>query len=220
MTEWAKQSGQLDQPLTHDTPRSRASGAIAVLALVAGVVGVLVIAGMGIYFFSTWVGERTSAFGEAGDPGNFGRGGEPEYAGPLVSAEGFEFLRTSFEKETGGTRVIDMAVYPRYAVAEIPEGSAEGRTRSLYFDGSTWAENSLSTTTARPFDIARIDPQVLAKLSRDAREMVDEADSWYVILRAPDAQGSAVFAYASNKYGEGGYIAARVDGKVLGTYTW
>ena len=89
-------------------------------------------------------------------------------------------------KEVGSTEVISMTIYPQYAVVELLEGSGPGRTRSLYYDGE-FRENSIGTTTDRPFDIGRIDAEKLAHLSRRARLMVDDADSWYVIVRAPDA---------------------------------
>lgn len=44
--------------------------------------------------------------------------------------------------------------------------------------------------------------------------------SGYLILRAPDAQRAVIYAYASNVYGEGGYVAAGLDGKVVSRVGW
>ena len=206
--------------MSEQTPPSSGSGPVAVLVLVSGVLAVLAIAGLGAYYLSEWVGEQGFSVGDIDVlPGGGDAGAEPEYAGPLVYAAGFASLREALEKETGSTKVINMTVYPEYAVAEVLEGSAPGRTRRLYYNGE-FSESGLSTTTDRPFDLARVDPEVVATLVRKIRKVVADEDSWYVILRAPDAPGAAVWAYASNPFGEGGYVSARLDGKVVDTITW
>ncbi len=206
-------------------PASRGSGPVAVLVLVAGVLAVLTIAGLGAYFLSEWVGDQQLGAGSGvvnpggGDASGNGGNDQPEYAGPLTSGPGFASLRQALDKQTGSTKVIDLTVYPGYAVAEVLEGSAPGRTRSLYYDGK-FSESGLGTTTDRPLDLARLDPEIPATLIRKVRKVIEDEDSWYLILRAPDAQGAAVWAYASNQYGEGAYVSGRLDGKVVDTVTW
>jgi hypothetical protein len=207
--------------MSDEMPASRGSGPVAVLVLVSGVLAVLAIAGLGAYFLSEWVGEQnfTIGGGDAKPGGGDAGGDEPAYAGPLVAAKGFAALREALEEETGSTKVIGLTVYPGYAVAEVLEGSAPGRTRRLYYDGS-FSDSGLSTTTDRPLDLARVDPASVETLVRKVRKVVEDEDSWYLILRAPDADGAAVWAYASNPYGEGGYVSGRLDGKVVSTVTW
>jgi hypothetical protein len=215
----------MTDPLSGGTPASRGSGPLAVLVLVAGVLAVLAIAGLGAYFLSEWVGSQQSAMGSDGPAQPGGGDGrdqseEPAYAGPLVSATGFEGLRKALQKEIGSSKVVGLTVYPTYAVAQYLEGSGPGRTRSVYYDGTTFSDSGLGTTTDRPLDLMRVDPDSVASLVRRVRKVVDDEDAWYLVLRAPDAQGAAVWAYASNKYGEGGYVSGRLDGTVVDTITW
>jgi hypothetical protein len=223
MAEWtrmrdqAAQSTQPDQPLTHDSPKSRASAPLAVLALLAGVVGVLVIAGAGVYLLSEWVGSRLGPDGR--DTAASGVDPVARPLAPLISVAGFEQLLEALEEETGSTKVIDLTLYPRYAVADVPLPDGKGRTRSLYYDGAI-RETSVGTSDDRTLDLRRVDAATLVSLSRKARKAVEDPNQWYLVLRAPDIQGAVIYAYASNEYGEGGYVAARLDGTVVNKVGW
>ena len=203
-------------PLT--TPPSRGSGPAAVLVLVAGVAAVLALAGAGVYFLSEYVSQHQSDSGPLG--GATGPNGEasPQKV-PLISSAGFDTFRSDLRKETGSTDVVDLTVYPLYAVVEVVTDPAKGRTKSLYYDGA-FSDSGLGTTTDRPFDVAGVDADAMVALSRKARKMVDQPNQWYLVMRAPDAEGAVVYAYATNAYGEGAYISAKPDGKVVRRVTW
>ncbi len=114
---------------------------------------------------------------------------------------------------------MDLTVYPGYAVVEVFVDQQKGRTRSLYYDGE-FSESGLGTTTAPFFDVSTIDADAVSGLSRKARRLVEDANQWYLIVRAPDPEGAVVWAYASNAYGEGGYVSAGPGGKVIRRVTW
>ena len=204
-------------PLT--TPPTRGSGPAAVLVLVAGVAAVLAMAGAGVYFLSEYVSQHQSDAGPLGGP-DVGPNGEvapPKV--PLISSVGFDTFRDDLRKETGSADVVGLTVYPLYAVAEVLTDPAKGRTKSLYYDGA-FSDSGLGTTTDRPFDVAQVDADAMVTLSHKARKMVDQPNQWYLIMHAPDAEGAVVYAYASNAYGEGAYISATADGKVVRRVTW
>ena len=195
----------------------RASGAAAVAVLVAGVLAVLGIAGAGVYFLSEWAGDVQGFDGR----GSTSTGGEPasQPVAPLISAAGFDQLLEALEEKTGSTTVVDLTLYPRYAVAVVPLPGGKGRTLSLYYDGDI-RETSLGTSDDATLDLRKVDPQVLVMLSRKARNAVEDPNQWYLILGAPDTQGAVIYAYASNAYGEGGYVAADLRGKVVNRVGW
>ena len=201
-------------PLT--TPPSRSSGPAAVLVLVAGVAAVLALAGAGVYFLSEYVSQHQSDSGPLGGPG----GGDASPAQvPLISTTGFDTFRQDLRKETGSTEVVGLTVYPLYAVAEVLTDADKGRTKSLYYDGA-FSDSGLGTTTDKPFDVSQVDADAMVKLSRKVRKMVDQANQWYIVMSSPDPEGAVVYAYASNAYGEGAYISAKPDGKVVRRVTW
>jgi hypothetical protein len=196
---------------------ARTSGAAAVVVLVAGVLAVLGIAGAGVYFLSEWVGDVQSADGR----GTTSTGGDPASRplAPLISVAGYEQLLDALEEKTGSTDVVDATIYPRYAVVVVPLPGGKGRTLRLYFDGD-FQEQGLGTSDDATLDLRTVEPELLVALSRKARNAVEDPSQWYLILHAPDTQGAAIYAYASNAYGEGGYVAARLDGKVVNKVGW
>ena len=213
--------------MSDPTQPTRGSGAAAVAVLVAGVLVVLVLAGAGVYFLSEWVGERQAASASPNGPAPGGAPAAPSrkapderpFVTPVMSVDGFESLLDELERETGSTRIVELVVYPEYASITVPDASKKGRTRSLYYDGD-FSSSALGTSDARPFDARQVEAELVADLSRRIRRTVDDADQWYVIVRAPDQEGAAVWAYASNEYGEGGYVSARLDGTVVRRTGW
>jgi hypothetical protein len=199
---------------------ARASGAAAVAVLVLGVLLVLGSAGAGVYFLSEWAGDLRGPDG-SGTTTTTTAGGEPaaQPVAPLISQAGFDQLLDALKEKTGSTTVVGLTVYPRYAVAVVPLPGGKGRTMSLYYDG-TIRETSLGTSDEALLDLRKVDPEVLVKLSRQARKAVEDPNQYYLILHAPDVQRAAIYAYASNAYGEGGYVAADLRGKVVNKVGW
>ncbi len=201
----------------------RSSGLGSMVALLLAVVVVLASAGAGVYFLSEWAGglQGPDGRGTATTSGAGGVGAEPESQpmAPLISVVGFKQFVDALREETGSTSVVDLTVYPQYAVAVVPLPGGKGRTQSLYYDGDI-RETNLGTSTDKPFDLRKVDAPLRVALSRKARKAIDEPTQWYLILRAPDVEGAVIYAYASNKYSEGGYISARLDGKIVRRVTW
>ncbi len=185
------------------------------LVLAAGVLTVLLLVGFGVYFVSEWVSDRQGPEG----PGSLAPGATTAPAAQPLSTAGFAKFLDSLEKETGSTIVTDATLYPTYAVAVVPEPGDKGRSRSYYYDGNI-RQTGLGTTTSEELDLRQLDPELFAKLVRKTREQVEEPTMWYVTMRAPDPSGAVMYAYASNAYGEGGYVAADLQGKIVTRVTW
>lgn len=118
-----------------------------------------------------------------------------------------------------GGPVAGLVVYPDYAVVDVPLPGGKGRIRSLSYDGEI-RETGLGTSDDPPLDLRRVKPAMLVTLSQKARRAVEDPDQWYLVLGAPHAQDAVVYAYASNEYDEGGYVAARLDGTVVTKVGW
>lgn len=198
------------------------SGVVAVVVLVVGVVGVFATAGLGLFYLSDWVSSRpdnsTTARPDAPTPAAEVTPQSPAYR-TLISPPGLAALVEALREETGSTRVFRVVVYPDYAVLDVPETPGSSRSRSLYFDG-VLRETGVGTSSDRAFNLARLPHRPLVALSDRIRRVVDEPVAWYLILSATNDEGAAVFAYANNEYGEGGYLAATPSGKVVRRVTW
>lgn len=118
-----------------------------------------------------------------------------------TSSASFDKFREGLRKETGSTDVVHLTVYPLYAVVELVTDPAKGRTKSLYHDGG-FSDSGPGTMTDKPFDLSGIDGDKMAGLSRKVRKMVEDPNQW------------------CNEYGEGAYISATPDGKVVSRVTW
>ena len=140
---------------------------------------------------------------------------EPASGPRLLTPAGFRGLLDAIDAETGSTTAYEAVLYPDYAVTTVPAQASGTRAISYYYDGEL-AESTRGTAPYARFDLARIDPAVLARLIRKARGLVDDPTSSYVIVRKPqDTSSSWLAAYASNEFGESAYLRADKDGTVV-----
>lgn len=140
----------------------------------------------------------------------------------VLSVAGLHDLLEAIRNQTGTTNVFDATLYPGYAVLQLPEDRETLRQQYFYWDGQALeSRESFGRSTTPRIDLASIDAEAMLRLVRLARRQVEEPTSWYVIVNAPDESDKAVmYAYASNKYTEGGYISAGADGTVIRRVTW
>jgi Domain of unknown function (DUF1707) len=140
----------------------------------------------------------------------------------VLSTKGYDAMVRTIKHFTGSTKVYDAVLYPGYAVLQLPVDPGTRHEELYRWDGDLVSMGSLGSTNDRALDLAAIDPAVLVRLSERARRhLVDDPSSWYVILHDRGASDpSVIYAYASNKYGEGGYLSATIKGKVTRRITW
>ena len=136
----------------------------------------------------------------------------------VLSAEGFADLVAAIEEETGSSTVFEAVLYPGYAVVDVPVDATTDREHSFYWDGDLEETGSKSTTDYARFDLADIDPDVVVSVVDQARAKVEDPQSWYSIIRAPSDtdDGTWIWGYATNEYGESGYLGS----DQAGTITW
>lgn len=177
-----------------------------------------------------------NALAGAGDaePGGSGRAGpaatratehqkrpSPQPA-EVLSKQGFADLVAAVKAETGTTMVFDATIYPGYAVLQLPVDRETKRQAYHHWDGRTLDPKDSFGKSAKPrLDLATVSVPGMLSLSARIRGLVDEPNSWYVVLHAPEpSDGAAMYAYASNKYTEGGYLSADLTGRQIREVTW
>ncbi len=180
--------------------------------------------GFAVGFLDDDAGDRVDVPGFSGLGDAFQVDDEPE-SPQVLSPAGFRALLAGLREEGYGTTVFDATLYPDYAVVVVPEDERTLRSRSLYWNGELSDDDNLGTSHVGRVDLDDVDPAVLARLSRRARTLVEDPTSVYVVVRGPstafvDDDPSRIWAYASNEYREGGYLAADIEGRVVRRTTW
>ena len=132
----------------------------------------------------------------------------------VLSAGGYQDLLDAINEQTGSTEAYSAALYPTYAVVELPVDRTSQREEYWYWDGSELTLSSKSKSTWERTDLSKVNPAVVANMVDQVRGKVDEATTWYAIVRAPDADRAVIWAYATNDYNETAYLGARRDGTV------
>jgi hypothetical protein len=147
----------------------------------------------------------------------------PATPGPVdvLSPAGWSALTAAVARQGRSTQVLEATVYPTYAVVALP--ARGGATERFRWDGT--ALTSFGTTPSVPgqgrVDLAAARGPVVARLSHRIRALVAHPTSWYVLLRTdPVTRQPALYAYANNAAGHGGYLLATPAGAVRRTVTW
>ena len=212
-------------------PRRRSAACLGLLTallavLAAVVVGVVAVVGDlvgdGDVFTDGPLG--SDGFVPTYDSATYAPGTEVDEPGEInvLSEGGFTDLVRALREATGDDEVFSVVIYPTYAALDVPVEATGGREQSLFWNGELDEPTSFGTSDEERFSLGDLDPAVIVELAARARDrLVEDPTLWYVIVRAPDA-GSDVwlYGYASNKYNEGGYLAARRDGTVVDRVTY
>lgn len=141
--------------------------------------------------------------------------GSGEKPADVLSVAGYADLLAAIEAQTGSTEAFSAVLYPTYGVVELPVDATSQREEYWYWDGSDLTRNDVkSTSSLERTDLSRVDPAVIVDLVDQVRGKLDEATSWYAIVRAPDHDRAVVWAYATNEYSETAYLGARRNGTI------
>lgn len=137
----------------------------------------------------------------------------------LTTPAAFDDLVAAVRQETGGTTVIDVTLYPEYAVVYVPVDATSKRYFLYYYDGELRKTSQGSRPSVdRRFDMSTIDAQLLPRLFQRARtKLVENPTSTYLIIKAPGEhdEGAWFRVYATNDFQESGYFTADQTGKLV-----
>ncbi|MFD2354372.1 hypothetical protein ACFSTC_41435 [Nonomuraea ferruginea] len=121
----------------------------------------------------------------------------------------------------GGTQVVDLTVYPTYAIAGAPvKGRKTVYDRYTYRDGVATKDGPGSTVSKPIVDLRKYNWDALPALIRRAnRELgVKKPTTRYIIVDAAFHETGAIRVYVSDEYHASGYLAADPTGKVIAKY--
>lgn len=187
----------------------------------AGCIGIVVIvvaiAGLGAGIFAA-VRDVSDTFGPGitGTPELPLPGAEPAAGVNVLSVSGYDDLVRAVEGATGSTTAFEAVLYPAYAVVSLPVDRSSQREERWYWDGQLEALGSRSTSSYERFDLDSVDAQVLVRLTKRVRRLVEDPTTWYAVVRHPDPDlGASLWVYASNEFNETAYLGARPDGTVV-----
>lgn len=142
----------------------------------------------------------------------------------VFTEQGLDALADDLEAAEGSTEIFSATLYPGYAVLEVPAEDSGARMYRYYWNGELEQQSKGRAINTGRMDLRDVDVDVLTELRKKVRAKVEDStdDTNYVIVHAPGAtdEGAYFYAYASNDFGEGGYISADLDGKVIRTTTW
>jgi len=222
---------------TDDTTGSRRSVWIA--AVVAVVLGALVLGGVGLFAFSG--GSDSDSATELGEPQPIASGNtkpadeptdEPVEASPSapgysLSAAGVRSFIATYRQRFGSTRVVTATFYGDYVVVQVPVAGRNRHSGWVYRPGSGFSDFggiSANFPGSSTVDLRRLDvPALFANLSRAKRVLhVSNANQAYVNIdyRPQFDPAPNVNIYLSNEFNESGYLATRLDGSVERAYPY
>ncbi|GAA4700620.1 DUF1707 domain-containing protein [Pseudonocardia yuanmonensis] len=191
--------------------------------------GVLVaLALLGIGFGVGHAAGRSSAPSAAASAAPVGAGGAGGGVAPVVvtpaglhTPEGFGRLVDDLRARLGATTVADATIYPEYAVLTVPVDGSPGRAQSYTYRGGLDGPGPAGTRDADlPLvDLATIDARTALGLVAGAPQSLKVADptSRYMIVD-DEGDGPRIAVYASNDFGETGYLEARPDGSIVAVH--
>lgn len=163
---------------------------------------------------SAWDDVKDSFDTATDNPGGPGSGSS-QAPPDVLSAKGWNDLKAGVKAATGGTEAFSVVLYPTYASVTAPVDATSDRAEMLYWDGSFDGPGTKTTSTQKRFDMAAIRGESIVRLVAKAKKLVEDPTTWYVVMQAPDFEGSSILAFASNDFNETGYIAADANGAVI-----
>ncbi|WP_187281300.1 serine/threonine-protein kinase [Nonomuraea sp. C10] len=139
----------------------------------------------------------------------------------LLTPAGMRRLVADLKPVMGGTQVVDLTVYPTYAIAGAPvKGRKTVYDRYTYRDGVATKDGPGSTVSKPIVDLRKYNWDALPALIRRAnRELgVKKPTTRYIIVDAAFHETGAIRVYVSDEYHASGYLAADPTGKVIAKY--
>jgi hypothetical protein len=160
-----------------------------------------------------------------GIAGIAGSDGVPGLGKPdALSDGGLDQLRADLVDVRGDTELFQAVIYPGYASVEVPVDGSTQRYETRYWDGDLDDASSKGTASYVRFDLADVDADVMTEAIATAKTLVDDPQSWYVVIYASLAgegerqERPTITAYASNEFSESAYVEVRFNGAEVRRY--
>lgn len=141
----------------------------------------------------------------------------------LHTPAGFAALLAATRARFGTTMVADATIYPDYAVVTMPAPGAPTRAQSFLYRGGFGEPSNAGTRPASDplVDLGAVQVDPVLGLLAGAGETLAVPDPTSRYLIVGQRGGSpAVSVYASNEFGESGYVQAGLDGTVMAVHPY
>ncbi|MEU6934708.1 protein kinase [Streptomyces sp. 2RAF24] len=145
--------------------------------------------------------------------------------GSLISPTGARAAVEALRRETGTTTFLNLRIYENYVLADVPVTPGAKATNSYrYSDGkvSRFGPNGMPVQQGKPpFDMTKVNwdalPTLMERAQRDLG--VGHVNLRYVLVEPWLMDGSpSMRPYLTDETGDGGYVHADIDGKVVKVY--
>lgn len=163
---------------------------------------------------------------DAADP-SLGAGTTPEVPDSYaLNVRGITGFLATYAKKFGTRQVVDLVLYPDYAVVDVPVAGGKGRQAGwLYRKGSGWTSFGGVRAVfpgAATVDTRRLNVGALVRNIAKARATlkVETPTQTYAIVRYVPRidQVPSVDIHVANGFNESGYLATRLDGTIERAY--
>ncbi|MDA0633526.1 protein kinase [Nonomuraea sp. MCN248] len=147
--------------------------------------------------------------------------GPPEEPADLLTPAGMRRLVADLRTVMGGTEVVELVVYPTYAIAGAPvKGRKAVYDRYTYRGGVATKDGPGGPVTNPTVNLRAYNWNALPGLIRRAdKELgIKKPTTRYVIVDAAFYENGSIRVYVSDEYHATGYLAADPTGKVLAKY--
>ena len=143
-----------------------------------------------------------------------------------LTTKGLTAFLATYATKFGTTKVVDLVLYPQYAVVDVPVAGGRGRQAGwLYRKDSGWTSFGGVRAVfpgATTIDTTRLNVAALVRNVARARRTLNVEDPGitYVVLRfvPPSDRVAGVDIHVSNRFSESGYLATRLDGSIDRAY--
>jgi hypothetical protein len=198
--------------------------AVVVLGLVAAFVAVISRGDSSSESSELPPGQSSSA--DPSSPGASKSPGSDPKGTYSLSAAGIRSFLATYQKQFHTTRVVDLVMYPDYAVVDVPVAGGRGRQQGwVYRPESGWIGAGGVRAVfpgAATVNTRRLDVDALVRNIARARATlkVEKPTTTYVILRFIRRvdRVPSVDIHVANNFQESGYLATRLNGKVERAY--
>lgn len=143
----------------------------------------------------------------------------PARAKYALTAPGIRGFLQTYHKRFGTSHVVDLTLYGKYAVVNVPVPGKARQEGWLYRQDKWTSFGGVRAVLpgARVVNLDRLDIAALVRNIRRARRKlnVEKPDSYVIVRFTPPADDAPkVYVYVSNQFNENGYLATGLDGRV------
>lgn len=205
-----------DLPAPPSVPQHQPAASPVPVRRRRGTGGILVVAAVAAALVLGVVGTLTAFLADGTPETEVSSGGveavESRGVADLLTRRGYADLVDAVEQKTGRREAFDLVIYPDRATVSVPVDRRSRRYVASTWNGEWHDAGSVTRSSYQRFSLDDIDGGLLRRMVTKARRQIEDATTWYVVVRPPGASDrGTVRAYASNELGESAIVPVELD---------